>query len=91
MHACCLSPHADVQYVAVLYTPSYIKNIKREWNAVFALCPKCSTGITTVGLVAVGKLYAWVGSKYSHHQEFLSPAKRIKFCKFTDVSFSPAL
>jgi hypothetical protein len=39
----------DGQYSAVLYTPSYIKNTKKEWNAVVALCPKSLTSLTTVG------------------------------------------
>jgi hypothetical protein len=32
----------------VLYTPSYVKNAKKEWNAVLALCPKSLAVMTTV-------------------------------------------
>ena len=32
----------------MLYTPSYVKNATKEWNAVFALCPKSLAVMTTV-------------------------------------------
>ena len=32
----------------MLYTPSYVKNATKEWNAVLALCPKSLAVMTTV-------------------------------------------